>query len=264
MGNVERSIGFVGGGRITSILLGALARRPEGFGGAVVGELDPEVRWKLEARFPGVTCGDDCTPPAHQDVVFIALHPPVLRKALPGIAEALGASSVVVSLAPVVTLSELSRLLGGFDRIARMIPNAPSLIGEGYNPTVFGPGFPEPERAALRDLFAAFGRCPEVEEEKLEAYAILTAMGPTYLWFQLEELRSLGMSFGLGDDEVRSGLAAMVYGSTRLLFESGRAFPEVQDTIPVKPLGEDEAGIVEAYRRRLVPLHRKLTGKVAP
>lgn len=263
MGNVERSIGFVGGGRITSILLGALARRPGGFTRVVVGEPDPEVRRKLDARFPGVTCGDDCAPPAHQDVVFIALHPPVLRKALPGMAEALGDSSVVVSLAPVVTLSELSLLLGGFDRVARMIPNAPSLIGDGYNPTVFGPGVPEPDRAALGDLFAAFGRCPEVEEEKLEAYAVLTAMGPTYLWFQLEELRSLGTSFGLGEEEARAGLAAMVHGAARLLFESDLEFAEVEDTIPVKPLAEDAPGIVEAYRRRLVPLHRKLTGKSA-
>ena len=55
----------------------------------------------------------------------------------------------------------------------------------------------------------------------------------------------------------------MVHGSTRLLLESGLAFPEVEDTIPVKPLAEDAPGIVEAYRRRLAPLHQKLRGKVA-
>jgi pyrroline-5-carboxylate reductase len=255
------SIGFVGGGRITAILLSALARNPGVAVRAVVSDSDPEVRRRLLSRFPGLAVGTDNMEPARQDVVFLALHAPALRKAVPEIVGALTPSAVVVSLAPIVTLAELSRLLGGFARVVRMIPNAPSLVGDGFNPTAYSPAVTARDREVLAGIFSAFGRYPEVAEEKLEAYAVLTAMGPTYLWFQLEVLRSLATSFGLTKEEAEYGLAAMAHGTIRLLLESGLPFAEVEDTVPVKPLAEDAPAIVNAYQTRLTSLYRKLTGK---
>jgi len=257
------SVGFVGGGRITTILLSALARNPAAAGRAVVSDPDQEVRRRIWARFPELAVGAENMEPARQDVVFLALHPPVLRKALPEIAGDLTSSAIVVSLAPVVTLAELSHLLGGFGRLVRMIPNAPSLVGDGFNPTAYGPTLAARDRALLAGIFSVFGRCPEVAEEKLEAYAVLTAMGPTYLWFQLEVLRSLAISFGLTAEETDSGLAAMAHGAIRLLLESGLPFAEVEDTVPVKPLADDAPAIANAYQTRLTPLYRKLTGKAS-
>ncbi len=55
----------------------------------------------------------------------------------------------------------------------------------------------------------------------------------------------------------------MAHGAIRLLLESGLPFAEVEDTVPVKPLADDAPAIANAYRTRLVPLYRKLTGKAA-
>ena len=83
------------------------------------------------------------------------------------------------------------------------------------------------------------GKCPEVEESKLEAYAMITAMGPTYMWFQWQELRSLAESFGMSSAEAATGVAEMVSGAANTLFGSGMPAEEVIDLIPVKPLGEE-------------------------
>ena len=58
-----------------------------------------------------------------------------------------------------------------------MIPNAPSKIGKGYNPVVFSPALNNQEKAALLNLFENCGESPEVPEEQLKAYAILTGVG---------------------------------------------------------------------------------------
>ncbi len=142
-----------------------------------------------------------------------------------------------------------------------MIPNAPSLVGDGFNPTTYSPALGTRDRALLAGIFSAFGRSPEIVEEKFEAYAVLTAMGPTYLWFQLEELRSLATSFGLTRDEAEVGLAAMAHGAIRLLLESGLPYSEVEDTVPTKPLADDAPAIAAAYRMRLNPLYQKLAMK---
>ena len=84
--------------------------------------------------------------------------------------------ALVVSLAPKITLARLTEMLGGFDRLARVIPNAPSLIGVGYNPIAFSTALSELDRTMFSGLLSPLGDCPEVAESKLEAYAMLVAM----------------------------------------------------------------------------------------
>jgi pyrroline-5-carboxylate reductase len=140
-----------------------------------------------------------------------------------------------------------------------MIPNAPSIIGEGYNPVYFSDTITSSEKSKLIHLFSHWGQSPEVEEEKLEAYAILTAMGPTYFWFQWLELLSLGKEFGLGDTEIKSSLHKMITASSHLLFNSEYSVEEVLDLIPVRPLQEEEENIRTLINNRLMGLHSKLT-----
>ncbi len=256
-----KSLGFIGGGRITGIILEGLARKDKLPECIFVGETNPEILAKLTDRFPTVngSVGDVRTP-AGAALVFIALHPPAIPSALAGIKGNIQEDAVVVSLAPKISLANLSAGLGGFDRIVRMIPNAPSVVNKGYNPVAFSPAFTVDERKEIRKFFEILGDCPEVAEDKLEAYAILTAMGPTYLWFQWEALKDLGLSFGLTARETEKALAKMVKGAVKTLYETKRTPGEVMDLIPVKPLGEDEATIRQVYQTRLTGLYAKLKG----
>jgi pyrroline-5-carboxylate reductase len=64
----------------------------------------------------------------------------------------------------------------------------------------------------------------------------------------LEELKKLAVSFGMSQDEAGSGISEMAAGTISNLFESGMPADEVMGLIPVKPLGEEEAGIRDIYR----------------
>ncbi|MGV8079984.1 MAG: pyrroline-5-carboxylate reductase family protein [Syntrophales bacterium] len=253
------SMGFIGGGRIVRILLAGLERKKKLPGGIMVSDANPDVLSALKSRFPGIeTAGSDPKRPAAADMVFIALHPPAVMGVLGEIKDSLGKDAVVVSLAPKLTIRQLSNGLDGFRRIVRMIPNAPSIVNEGFNPVAFASAFNEDEKKSLRKTFEILGDCPEVEEGTLEAYAVLTAMGPTYLWFQLQELRVLGESFGLTPKQASRALNRMVKGSAKTLFDSGLSPAEVMDLVPVKPIGEDEEVIRSVYRTKLEALYGKL------
>ena len=256
----SRSIGFIGGGRVTRILLGGLERAGERLASCVVSDTDPNVLEALKSLFPGIqTTGDDIAEPARQDVVFGALHPPAMKDALPRIGEHLRTEAVFFSLAPVIRLPALKNALGGFERVARMIPNAASILGSGFNPVAFAAGIGPDVKKDLLDWLGALGECPEVPDEQLEAYAILTAMGPTYFWYQFEELEKLGNSFGLDEETTRHALTQMLHGGVKTFFESGMRPNEVIDLIPVKPLESSEKDVREAYQTRLRGLYDKLT-----
>jgi pyrroline-5-carboxylate reductase len=258
---ISKTIGFIGGGRVTRIILGGFKRSRTFPDHIIVQDTNVECLQKLKILFPGIKDTTiDLELPASRDIIFIALHPPIITKILNEISTYLKPDSIVISLAPVIGIAKLSESLNGFRRIVRMIPNAPSIINNGFNPVAFSNALSGAEKQSLINFFGALGKCPEVEEDKLEAYAILTAMGPTYYWFQLYELHEISKSFGLTDNEIEEGILNMVTGTVKTMYESELAPESVIDLIPVKPLADEEENIKSIYRSKLPSLYKRLKG----
>ena len=253
----DRTIGFIGGGRVARIFLEGWSRAGKLPARVSVVDANRDTLAKLLARFPGIVAADLATAAA-QDIVFLALPPPAVADALPGVRAALRPAAIVVSLAPKFTVAKLTALLGGFTRIARAIPNGPSVIGAGFNPVFFPPSLPAAARHLVRELLAPLGESPLVAEEKLEAYAVVTAMGPTYFWFQLQALREQAAAFGLDEAETATAVRRTVDGAARTLFESGLAPADVMDLTPSKPLAEMEPQVTGLYRTRLAAMYQKI------
>lgn len=257
---INKSLGFIGSGRVTRIMLSGWKRAGKLPQTIVVSDPNIDVLHTLKQQFPDITIvPSDNAQSAACDLVFAALHPPVLKDTLAPLASALKPDAVVISLAPKIPIAALTTILGGFQRIVRMNPNAPSFVNKGFNPVIFSSAIPAAEKSELLEFFGILGQCPEIQEEHLEAYAMITAMGPTYLWFQLYELLELAQSFGLSAQDAQTGIAAMVNGAVTAMFESGLTPAQVMDLIPVKPLGEDEAVIKNVYKTKLNALFKKLT-----
>jgi pyrroline-5-carboxylate reductase len=254
-----KTVGFIGGGRVAHIILGGLKKAGQMPATVVVSDVSLEVLNRVQARYPKTrTVHNDNRPPASQDWVFVGLHPPALPGCLGEIKTCLKPNAILISLAPKLSIAKLTGVLEGFDRIVRLIPNAPAIIGEGFNPISFSGTLSGAEKAEVSAFVSALGKCPEVDEGKLEAYAIVTAMGPTYLWFQLHELQKIAESFGLSRGEAETGIAEMVGGTGKSLFGSGMGAEEVMDLIPVKPLGDEEGNIKAVYHAKLEALYAKL------
>jgi len=254
-----KTIGFCGGGRIARIFLGGWARAKAMPGRIVVSDSDATALERLKQAHPSVeTVHNGNAAAASCDIVFVAVHPPALKSLLAEIAPALTPNAIAVSLAPKFTIAGMTAMLGGFNRIARIIPNAPSIVGAGYNPTAFGAALSQADRAEITALLKPLGASPEVEERLLEAYALVTGMGPTYLWFQMYALAALAESFGIAPDAVREAVASMLEGAACAIEESGMTGAEIMDLIPVKPLADMEEAITQAYKTTLPALFDKI------
>jgi pyrroline-5-carboxylate reductase len=256
MSHEQKRVGFIGGGRVARVLVGGwrhaggspvevLVNEPDEAAFARLAELCPEVR------------RSSVEDAAAAGVVFVALHPPVLASMMPALRPCLGAQAVIVSLAPKIPLSALTAGLGTA-RVVRMIPNAPSIIGRGYNPIAFGEGLDAAARENLSALFAPWGAQPEVPERDLEAYAILTGMGPTYYWYQWQALREAAGQFGLSPECADDALRHMLDGALATLLQSGLPPAAVMDLIPVRPLQAIEEGVTVAYGTALPALFAKI------
>ncbi|MDD1715496.1 MAG: NAD(P)-binding domain-containing protein, partial [Methanolinea sp.] len=256
---MKESLGFIGGGRIVRILLHGWkegGNLPENI---VISDPDREALDRITKEFPGVhAVQDNNALAAGQDLVFLAIHPKDAEKVLPAFAPALNQKAVVISFMPNLTIDRISGMLGGFDRIVRAIPSAPSIVGSGYTPVAFSPALRKWDAESLELLLESISHLIDVPEQDLEAYAIISAMGPTYLWFQLYELERIAESFGLPPERASDAVRKMAEGTVMTMRWSNLTPEQVMDLVPARPLGEDEETIKEIYRKRLQAFLRKL------
>ncbi len=256
-----KSLGFIGGGRVTKIILAGLKRAGKMPADVVVSDINDEVLKRLKDEIPEIKIiPNDNTVPAEKEIFFLAVHPPVMQTVLNEIKSFIKPTSFVVSLAPKVSIKDILGIIKCYPKIARMIPNAGSIINQGYNPITFSDHVNQEKKESLLKFLSCLGECPIVPEEKLEAYAMITGMGPTYFWFQFNELKEIAKSFGLSEDEAKMGIEKMVKGTIKTLFESGLTPEEVMDLVPVRPLQDYEQQIKDAYHSKLETLYKKLKG----
>ena len=253
----SKSLGFIGGGRITKIFLQALSNKETDFSSIVVCDNNVELLNDLQKSYPKINIVDSSSLPAQQEIIFIALHPPVIMEVLEQIRHDVSENALVISLAPKISIEKIASKLMT-KKIVRMIPNATSYINEGYNPVTFAADFKPKEKAELLTILQLLGTTFEVVERKLEAYAILSAMLPTYFWFQWNELTKLGDPMGLTEEESNVAIQQTLQAAMNLYFESGLSPEKVMDLIPVKPIGEHQVQITEIYQTKLLGLFEKI------
>ena len=252
-----KSIGFIGGGRITKIMLHAFSNKHLKFNSITVCDNNQEVLDNLKSEFPEIETCDDPRKPAYREMVFVALHPPAIVDTLKKASNSIGENTIIVSLAPKISADKISDLLQT-DNVVRMIPNATSFINKGYNPVSFAQDFPFHMKNAVLKLFRTMGYTFETDEQKLESYAIVSAMLPTYFWFQWDEMEKIGEKIGLNTRETKDAIRETLLASVQLFYNPDLTHEEIMDLIPVKPVGDHEQSIRECFNSKLLPLFEKI------
>jgi pyrroline-5-carboxylate reductase len=254
---MKTAIGFIGGGRITKIFLQGFKNADFEPESVQVYEPNAETFEKLASIFPAVEKAETAETAASQAIVFIAVHPPVVMETLQKIKNAVTESTTVVSLAPKITLEKMASVLPA-KKLARMIPNATSFINKGFNPVAFSAGFEGKEKKQLLKFLKILGKTFETEETKLEGYAIVSAMLPTYFWFQWQEMENIAIETGLSEKEAKKAVNQTLKKALKLYYDTSLTPAEVMDLIPVKPIGESEAEIKSILNTKLLGLFGKI------
>ncbi len=254
---MKTTIGFIGGGRITKIFLQGFLNAGLKFESVKVFDPNTDTLEKLTTVFPQIEMSETAAVAASQQIVFLAVHPPVMMETLQTIKDAVNETSIVVSLAPKITLEKMASVLPT-KKLVRMIPNATSFINDGFNPVSFHPEMDTKEKKKILKLLKKMGKTFETEEAKLEGYAIVSAMLPTYFWFQWQEMEKIAIETGLSEKEAKKAVQQTLKKAWKLYYKSDLTPAEVMDLIPVKPIGENEAEIKNILNTKLIGLFGKI------
>ena len=173
---------------------------------------------------------------------MLSVKPQIIDRVLAQIAPAIEPRHLVVSVAAGVPVSVLESALPAGTRVVRTMPNTPATVLAGATAIAPGTHATEADLAIVRTLFESVGRVVTLEELLLDAVTGLSGSGPAYVMLIIEALADGGVKVGLHRDTALLLAAQTVYGSAKLLLDTGEHPGRLKDMV-TSPGGTAIAGL---------------------
>lgn len=275
---MNKKLGFVGGGNMAAALVkGLVNAKVVPADAIVVSDVKPE-RLALFRDTHGVrTTADNHELVKNVDVVVLSVKPQVIDKVLESIGKDVRPEQLVVSVAAGVPVAAMEARLPKGARLVRAMPNTPATVDAGATAIAPGSHATPEDLEVARSLFSGVGRVVTLDESLLDAVTGLSGSGPAYVMLMIEALADGGVKVGLHRDTALLLAAQTVYGSAKLLLETGEHPGRLKDMV-TSPGGTAIAGLhtlesgglrrtlidaVEAATHRAQELGEQMTQKMS-
>ena len=169
---------------------------------------------------------------AEAPTVLLAVKPQVLTPALEMWKNAASPLSekLVVSIVAGVPIARLAREIGG-ERIVRVMPNTPALVGAGAAAYAPGAGAGEEDATLVEKILSAVGMARRMKESDLDAVTALSGSGPAYVFAFIQALADGGVAEGLSREAALALAVQTVRGSAEMAARSGEHPAVLKDAV---------------------------------
>ncbi len=241
----QKRVGFIGAGNMAAALVRGLLH-----GGAFLSPQNvcvsatSRIRLdRLAAEHKGVvTTLSNAEVCAFADVVVLSVKPQIVDKVLPQIAAHWRESSLLVSVAAGVSTGAIEAKMPKGARVVRTMPNTAATVLAGATAISRGAHATDEDVQTAEQLFGLVGRTVVLDESLIDAVTGLSGSGPAYVMLIIEALADGGVKVGLHRDTALMLAAQTVYGSAKLILETGEHPGRLKDMV-TSPGGTAIAGL---------------------
>lgn len=264
---MDKVLGFIGGGNMAAALVkGLILAKVVPPSGIIVSDVKEERLEMLHSKHGVRTTEDNHELVRDADVVVLSVKPQAFDKVLATIGKDIKPTQLVISVAAGVPIAAIEARLAAGARVIRSMPNTPATVEAGATAIAAGTHATEADLEVAEKLFAAVGRVVTLDETLLDAVTGLSGSGPAYVMLMIEALADGGVKVGLHRDTALLLAAQTVFGSAKLLLETGEHPGRLKDMV-TSPGGTAIAGLhtLESggLRRTLIDAVEAATNRAA-
>tara|TARA_B110000914_G_scaffold41952_1_gene35285 strand:- start:3030 stop:3830 length:801 start_codon:yes stop_codon:yes gene_type:complete len=209
----------------------------------IVSEPGEQSRLRLEDTYGLTTLTDNQAAAKQADLIVLAVKPQIMQSVAIDLAPALGANSVVVSIAAGIPLRALQTWLGADTAIVRAMPNTPAMLLEGATGLFANQHVDPTKRDLVTTIFQAIGYACWVETEaQIDAVIAVSGSGPAYFFRIIEIMQKVGQELGLPEQIARELSLQTALGSARMATESGTGAGQLREQV-TSPGGTTQAAL---------------------
>lgn len=212
-------VGIIGFGKMGEAIAKGLKEK-----GFQVGVFDVSQERRVKAQSLGFTVfGSNKELVKSCDKIFIAVKPQVFTDVAKEIKDGISREHILISVMAGISSEKIRKVLD-MEKVVRVMPNTPALVGEGAIAVSFPEDLSEAESDEVKDMLSVLGRVVVLEERYMDAVTALSGSGPAYVFLFLEALVDAGVKEGL-PREVSMELAFQTLKGSVKLFESIGGIP---------------------------------------
>ena len=232
-----RTIGVIGAGVMGEALITALIK--SGIDGSTIAihEKRSERAHELTDKYGVVAT--DLHSVAHKDVVLLVVKPQDMQALLES--TEFGENSLLISFAAGKTTTFIQSL-SHRNRVARVMPNTPTLVGEGMAAFSTTDAVQDGDKKFIREFLSAAGKVIEVPERLQDAVTATSGSGPAYFFAFVEAMIEGAKELGLSESDATTLTVQTILGSAKLLAESGKSATTLRENV-TSPNGTTAAAL---------------------
>ena len=223
--NNKMNISFIGGGNMARAIIGGLKNND--FDMSAITVIDPDVkkREQLAAEFnvqvsDSYVENDNINKRSH--VIVLAVKPQQMREVCEQLSKKIS-SQLIISIAAGIRTADISRWLGNYPSVVRVMPNTPAQIQAGVSALFAMPNVNQLQQDRASTILGAVGTTLWLDDEaKMDAVTAISGSGPAYVFYLIEALQDAAISLGMTAEE-SSMLAVQTFAGASLLASQSSA-----------------------------------------
>ena len=165
------------------------------------------------------------------DVIILAIKPQKVRELLSEWKKLFSSNVVLCSIAAGISELDLQHY-SGIEKIIRIMPNTPLLVGEGVCGWHANSSVETHEKDMMQKMLNYFGLAIECHTENMiDSITALSGSGPAYYFYVLEQMQVKAEELGFPSAEAKEIALQTMRGAGELAFQSDKSFAELRKNI---------------------------------
>ena len=134
---------------------------------------------------------------------------------------------MIVSIAAGKTIAAIEDSFGKPVKLVRAMPNTPALVGEAMSALCVNQNVTPEELKEVQALFNSFGKSEVISESLIG----VSGSSPAYVYMFIEAMADAAVADGMPRAQAYKFAAQSVYGSAKMVLETGKHPGELKDAV---------------------------------
>ena len=225
-------LGFIGTGNMASAIMGGIIGKKMISAEEIIGaDLFAPGREMVKEQFGIQVTEKNQEVVEKAEVIILSVKPQFYEEVINQIKDCVKKEQIIITIAPGKTLAWLAEKFGKEVKIVRTMPNTPALVGEGMTAMCPNEYMEKEEIEYVKQLLESFGRVEVVPEWLMDVVVSVSGSSPAYIFMMIEAMADAAVSGGMPRAQAYQFAAQAVYGSAKMVLETGKHPGELKDMV---------------------------------